>query len=87
MKLTGHTCVLQQFDKFCILQKPELTDFAEISQKDILTLDGLEKEQLIQLDDVTRIKLALRNQGQLAPFVCYLDFKIGNFAFDVTEII
>jgi hypothetical protein len=23
----------------------------------------------------------------LAPFVCYLDFKIGNFAFDVTEII
>ena len=87
MKLTGHTCVLQQFDKFCILQKPELTNFAEIRQKDILTLDGLEKEQLIQLDDVTRIKLALRNQGQLAPFVCYLDFKIGNFAFDVTEII
>ena len=69
------------------LQKPELTNFAAIWQKDILTLDGLEKEQLIQLDDVTRIKLALRNQGQLAPFVCYLDFKIGNFAFDVTEII
>ena len=62
-------------------------NFAAIWQKDILTLDGLEKEQLIQLDDVTRIKLALRNQGQLAPFVCYLDFKIGNFAFDVTEII
>ena len=58
-----------------------------IWQKGILTLDGLEKEQLIQLDDVTRIKLALRNQGQLAPFVCYLDFKIGNFAFDVTEIV
>ena len=58
-----------------------------LAKKDILTLDGLEKEQLIQLDDVTRIKLALRNQGQLAPFVCYLDFKIGNFAFDVTEII
>ena len=48
--------------------------------------DGLEKEQLIQLDD-TRIKLALRNQAQLVPFVCYLDFKIGNFAFDTTEII
>ena len=61
--------------------------FAVIWQKDIFTLDGLEKEQLIQLDDVTRIKLALRNQDQLAPFVCYLDFKIGNFAFDVTEII
>ena len=36
-------------------------NFAAIWQKDILTLDGLEKEQLIQLDDVTRIKLALRN--------------------------
>ena len=69
------------------LQKPELTNFAAIWQKDILTLDGLEKGQLIQLDDVTRIKLALRNQGQLAPFVCYLDSKIGNFAIDVTEII
>ena len=46
--------------------------------KDILTLDGLEKGQLIQLDDVTRIKLALRNQGHLAPFACYLVFKIGN---------
>ena len=68
------------------LQKPELTNFAEISQKDILTLDGLEKGQLIQLDDATRIKLALRNQGQLAPFVCYLESKIGNFAIDVTEI-
>ena len=41
------------------LQKPELTNFSAIWQKDILTLDGLEKEQLIQLDDVTRIKLAL----------------------------
>ena len=69
------------------LQKLELTNFAEIRQKDILTLDGLEKGQLIQLDDVTRIKLALRNQGQLAPFVCYLVSKIGNFAIDVTEII
>ena len=69
------------------LQKLELTNFAAIWQKDILTLDGLEKGQLIQLDDVTRIKLALRNQGQLAPFVCYLVFKIGNFAVDVTEII
>ena len=59
-------------------------NFAVIWQKDILTLDGLEKEQLIQLDDVTRIKLALRNQDQLALFVCYIDFKI---AFDVTEII
>ena len=62
-------------------------NFAAIWQKDILALNGLEKEQLIQLDDVTRIKLALRNKGQLAPFVCYLDFKIGNFAFDFTEII
>ena len=35
----------------------------------------------------TRIKLALRNLGQLAPFACYLDFKIGNFAINVTEII
>ena len=87
MKLTGHTCVLQQFDKFCILQKPEFTKFAEIRQKDILTLDGLEKGQLIQLDDVTRIKMAFRNQGQLALFVCYLVSKIGNFVVDVTEII
>jgi len=58
-----------------------------LRQKDILTLDGLEKEQLIQLDDVTRIKLALRNQSKLAPFVCFLDFKIGKFALDITEII
>ena len=87
MKLTGHTCVLQQFDKFCILQKPEFTKFAEIRQKDILTLDGLEKGQLIQLDDVTRIKMILRNYGQLALFAYYLVFKIGNFAFDFTEII
>ena len=35
------------------LQKPQFTNFAAIWQKDILTLDGLEKEQLIQLDDVT----------------------------------
>ena len=55
--------------------------------KDILTLDGLEKGQLIQLDDVTRIKLALRNQGRLAPFACYLVFKIGNFAVNISEII
>ena len=60
-------------------------NFAAIWQKDILTLDGFEKEQLIQLDDVTRIKLALRNQGPLAPFVCYLDFKIGNFAMKLFE--
>ena len=59
----------------------------KIRQKDYLTLDGLEKGQLIQLDDVTRIKLALRNQSQLAPFVCYLVSKIENFAVDVTEII
>ena len=58
---------------------------AEIWQKYILTLDGLEKGLLIQLDDVTRIKLAFRNQGQLAPFVCYLAFKIGNFAIDITR--
>ena len=57
------------------------------SYNNSLTNFEFEKEQLIPLDDVTRIKLALRNQGQLAPFVCYLDFKIGNFAFDVTEII
>ena len=47
----------------------------------------MEKGQLIQLNDVTRIKLALRNLGQSAPFACYLDFKIGNFAINVTEII
>jgi hypothetical protein len=35
------------------LQKPELNNFAAIWQKDILALDGLEKGQLIQLDDVT----------------------------------
>ena len=51
----------------------------------VFTLDGLEKGQLIPLDDVTRIKLAFRNQGQLAPFICYLVFKIGNFAIDITE--
>ena len=59
----------------------------KIRQKDNITLDGLEKGQLIQLDGVTRIKMALRNQGQLAPFAYYLVFKIGNFAFDFTEII
>ena len=53
----------------------------------LCALDGLEKGQLIQLDDVTRIKLALRNQGQLAPFVCYLVFKIGNFAIDQSYVI
>ena len=63
------------------LQKRELTNFAAIREKDILTLDGLEKGQLIQLDDVKRITLALRNQG------CYLVFTIRNFAVDVTEII
>ena len=50
-------------------------------------LDVQEKGQLIHLGDVTRIKLALRNPGRLAPFVCDLVFKIGNFAVDVTEII
>ena len=60
------------------------TRTAEIWQKDILTLDGLEKWQLIQLDDFTRIKLTLRNQGQMAPFVCYLVSKIGNFEIDKT---
>ena len=69
------------------MQNPELTNFAEIRQKDILALDGLEKGQLIQLDEVTRIKMALRSQGQLAPFAYYLVFKIGNFAFDFKEII
>ena len=53
----------------------------------MLTSNGLEKGQLIQLDDVTRIKMALRNKGQLAPFACYLEGKIGNFAVDFTEII
>ena len=85
MKLTGHTYFLQQFDKFWIWRSICKTRTAEIWQKDILTLDGFEKGQLIQLDDVTRIKLAFRNQGQLAPFVCYLVFKIGNFANDITE--
>ena len=50
-------------------------------------LDVQEKGQLIHLGDVTRIKLALRNPGQLAPFACYLVSKIGNFAINVTEII
>ena len=50
----------------------------------IVTLDGLEKGQLTQLDDVTRIKLAFRNHGQLAPFVCHLVSKIRNFVIDVT---
>ena len=68
------------------MQKPTLLNFADIRQKDILILDGLEKGKLIQLD-VTRIRMALRNQGLLAPFVCYLVGKIGNFAIDVTEII
>ena len=40
---------------------------------------------MIQLDDVNRNKLAFRNQGQLAPFVCYLVSKIGNFAINITE--
>ena len=31
--------------------------------------------------------MALRNQGQLTPFACYLVGKIGNFAVDFTEII
>ena len=48
-------------------------------------MDGLEKGQLIQLDDVNRNKLAFRNQGQLAPFVCYIVVKIGNFAIDITK--
>ena len=77
MKLTGHTYVLQQFDKFWIWRSICKTRTAEIW---ILTLDGLEKGQLIQLDYATRIKLAFRNQGQLALFVCYLVPKIGNFA-------
>ena len=69
------------------LQNSELTNFAAIWQKDILTLDGLEKGQLIQLDDVARIKLVLRNQGRLAPLACYLVFKIEKFAVHVIEII
>ena len=76
---------MQQFDKFWMWRSICKTRTTEIWQKDTLTLDGLEKGQLIQLDDVTRIKLAFRNQGQLAPFVCYLVFKIGNFAIDITE--
>ena len=69
------------------MQKPELTNFAAIWQKDILTLDSLEKGQMIQLDDIKRIKLAIKNQGQLASFAYYLVFKIGNFAVYVTAII
>ena len=37
--------------------KPKLLKFGK--KTSFLTLDGLEKGQLIQLDDVTRIKLAL----------------------------
>ena len=85
MKLTGHTYVLRltNFELDEAFAKPELLKFGK--KTSLLTLDGLEKGQLIQLDDVTRIKLAFRNQGQLAPFVCYLVFKIGNFAIDITE--
>ena len=64
-----------------------LTNFAHFWPKVILTLDVLEKGQLIQLDDVPRIKLALRNPGQLTPFACYLVSKVGNFAINVTEIV
>ena len=64
-----------------------LTNFAAILTRRHPYLDVLEKEQLIQLADVKRIKLALRNPGQLAPFACYLVSKIGNFAINVTEII
>ena len=45
---------------------------------------GLERGQLIQLDNV-KIEFTLRNQGRLAPFACYLVFKIGNFEVDITE--
>ena len=69
------------------LQSPDLQILLQFWQKDILTLDVLEKGQLIQLDNVTRIKLALRNPDQLAPFACYLVFKIGDFAINVTEMI
>ena len=55
----------------------------EFWKKDILILDGLEKGQLIQLVDGKRFKLALRNQGQLELFACYLLFKIKNIAVDV----
>ena len=41
----------------------------------------------VDLFAAKRIKLALRNQDQFVPFVYYLVFKIGNFAFDVIEII
>ena len=40
-----------------------------------------------RVTDDTRIKMALRNEGQLALFACYLVGKIGNFAVDFTEII
>ena len=45
------------------LQKPELINFTVNWQKDTLTLDGLEKGQLIQLDDFTRIKLQVNCEG------------------------
>ena len=51
---------------------PELNNFAVVSQKDILILDGLEKGQLIQFGNVAKIKSALRNQGRLAPFALFL---------------
>ena len=41
------------------LQKPEITNFAAIWQKDILILDGLEKGQLIQLKNQIGIKKSM----------------------------
>ena len=64
-----------------------LRTFQHIKNKPFLILPSSLSRYLSAPKDFTRIKLALRNQAQLAPFICYLDFKIGNFAFDVTEII
>ena len=49
VKLTGHTYALQQVDKLCIGRSICKNQNLPILQKDIITLDVLEKRQLIQL--------------------------------------
>ena len=63
-------------------EKTRTINFAAIWQKDILTLDGLEKGQLIQLGIVARIKVKAD-----WPHLPAILFLIGNFAMDVTEIV
>ena len=48
---------LTNFENEEAFAKTRTYNFTSIWQKDILTLDGLEKGQLIQLDNGTRIML------------------------------